>query len=409
MGLSSFSEPISTFCLKPLTLLSLGFYGSTSTLASAYPLVFPFPHPLPSAVAYRSSGATYSAILISETSAWQGLRLALVCCSPASEVISYSSSPQPQPQPQSTDEMFAADHHMSFSFPRPVKEVSTSVGGFVCVSFSGYQSGRKFMAAESVVCNPSTGQSLIIPRMKTMKRTGMIRFFGYDLVEKQHKVLAMVRPPGRGNRTEDHQVLTLLGGGNERATWRMAECGIPCASSRDRQNICINGVFYYIELVSDGGRDGMIICFDLTSEKFSSVEFDRDLNPVRRNYPGWLLDFNGKLALIPSGSLYVTSKSIVMWVLQDSEWSKLVYILPPVWKVVVGPEECLEIIGVTGPNEFVMSPRYSSDPFHVYYCDFEKETVTRVVIQGMGAFGSGRRYSVRTCLNHVEDLKRMEL
>lgn len=82
------------------------------------------------------------------------------------------------PQPQSTDEMFAADHHMSFSFPRPVKEVSTSVGGFVCVSFSGYQSGRKFMAAESVVCNPSTGQSLIIPRMKTMKRTGMIRFFG---------------------------------------------------------------------------------------------------------------------------------------------------------------------------------------------------------------------------------------
>ncbi|CAN6836473.1 unnamed protein product, partial [Brassica oleracea] len=129
----------------------------------------------------------------------------------------------PQPQPQSTDEMFAADHHMSFSFPRPVKEVSTSVGGFICVSFSGYQSGRKFMAAESVVCNPSTGQSLIIPRMKTMKRTGMIRFFG---------------------------------GGNERATWRMAECGIPCASSRDRQNICINGVIYYIELVSDGGRDG---------------------------------------------------------------------------------------------------------------------------------------------------------
>ncbi|CAN6845172.1 unnamed protein product [Brassica oleracea] len=189
----------------------------------------------------------------------------------------------------------------------------------------------------------------------------------------------------------------------------MAECGIPCASSRDRQNICINGVFYYIELVSDGGRDGMIICFDLTSEKFSSVEFARDLNPVRRNYPGWLLDFNGKLALIPSGSLYVTSKSIVMWVLQDSEWSKLVYILPPMWKAVVGPEECLEIIGVTGPNEFVMSPRYSSDPFHVYYCDFEKETVTRVVIQGMGAFGSGRRYSVRTCLNHVEDLKRMEL
>ncbi|CAN7063482.1 unnamed protein product, partial [Brassica rapa subsp. trilocularis] len=361
-----------------------------------FPLVFPFPHPLPSVAACRSSGATYSAILTSGTSAWQGLRLVLVYCSPASEVISYSSSPQ-----SPDDEMFAADHHMSFS--------STSVSGFVCVSFSGYQSGRQFMADESVVCNPSTSQSLIIPRMKTMKRTGRIRFFGYDHVEKHHKILAMIRPPGHDGRTVDHQVLTLLGGGTEKATWRMAECGIPCASSRDRQSLCINGVFYYIELVSDWSLDGMIICFDVTSEKFSSVKFARDLYPVRRDYPGRLLDFNGKLALVPSDSLRDTSKCIVMWVLQDSEWSKLVYILPPMWKAVVGPKECLEIVGVTGPNEFVMSPIYSSDPFHVYYCDFEKGTVKRVVIQGMGAFGSGRRYYVRTCLNHVEDLKRMEL
>ncbi|WZY91146.1 hypothetical protein YC2023_047881 [Brassica napus] len=322
--------------------------------------------------------------------------LVLVYCSPASEVISYSSSPQ-----SPDDEMFAADHHMSFS--------STSVSGFVCVSFSGYQSGRQFMADESVVCNPSTSQSLIIPRMKTMKRTGRIRFFGYDHVEKHHKILAMIRPPGHDGRTVDHQVLTLLGGRTEKATWRMAECGIPCASSRDIQSLCINGVFYYIELVSDWGLDSMIICFDVTSEKFSSVKFARDLYPVRRNYPGRLLDFNGKLALVPSDSLRVTSKCIVTWVLQDSEWSKLVYILPPMWKVVVGPKECLEIVGVTGPNEFVMSPIYSSDPFHVYYCNFEKKTVKRVVIQGMGAFGSGRRYYVRTCLNHVEDLKHMEL
>ena len=35
--------------------------------------------------------------------------------------------------------------------------------------------------------------------------------------------------------------------------------------------------------------------------------------------------------------------------------------------------------------------------------------VTRVVIQGMGAFGSGGRYYVHTYLNHVEDVKLMEL
>lgn len=54
------------------------------------------------------------------------------------------------------------------------------------------------------------------------------------------------------------------------------------------------------------------------------------------------------------------------------------------WEDVVGLDDWLEIVGVTGLNEFVITPSYSSDPFHVYYCNFEKETVTRVVIQGMG-------------------------
>ena len=59
-----------------------------------------------------------------------------------------------------------------------------------------------------------------------------------------------------------------------------------------------------------------------------------------------------------------------LWVLQNTErheWSKLVYILPPMWKDVVGPHDYLEVVGGTGPNEFVMSPRYSSDHFHVFY------------------------------------------
>lgn len=43
------------------------------------------------------------------------------------------------------------------------------------------------------------------------------------------------------------------------------------------------------------------------------------------------------------------------------EWSKLVYILPSMWEDVVGLDDWLEIVGVTGLNEFVMTSSYSSD------------------------------------------------
>lgn len=248
-----------------------------------------------------------------------------------------------------------------------------------------------------MICNPSTGQSLTVPRMNSSRMT---RFFGYDTIEKLHKVLGMIWL--QDDRTVDHQVLTLgVGGGG--TTWRTTGCGVPC-STWQRQNICINGVIYYVARECDQ----MIVCFDVRSEKYIFVKFpDMIFWPV-------VLDFYGKLALVVlvSGiALTATSESIVMWVLQDPgrcTWSKRVYILPPMWKDVVDPREHLEIVGGTGPDELVMSPRYSSQPFHVYYCNFLKETVTRVVIQGM-AFGSGRRYSIHTYLNHVEDVKRMEL
>ncbi|RID64513.1 hypothetical protein BRARA_E03445 [Brassica rapa] len=239
------------------------------------------------------------------------------------------------PQPQSPDEMLsvAADHHISFSFDHPVKDISASVNGLVCVRISGHRfvNGRRFKVEESVLCNPSTGQSLTIPKVKTMKRVGIVSLLGYDPVEKLHKVLGMIWL--QDGITMEHQVLTLGGGGgsDEKLTWRMAERGIPCPcpSSAGTQNICIGGVFYYIHA-------HMIICFDVRTEKYSFVK------PPKGKLYHRLLDCNG-------------------------------------------------------------------DPFQVYYCNFDKETVTRVVIQGVGALRSGMGYSIHTYPNHVEDVKLMEL
>ncbi|CDY49336.1 BnaA05g32980D [Brassica napus] len=280
------------------------------------------------------------------------------------------------PQPQSPDEMLsvAADHHMSFSFDHPVKDISSSVHGLVCVRIKGHRfvNGRRFKVEESVLCNPSTGQSLTIPKVKTRKRVGIVSLLGYDPVEKLHKVLGMIWL--QDGITMEHQVLTLGGGGasDEKLTWRMAERGIPCPcpSSAGTQNICIGGVFYYIHA-------HMIICFDVRTEKYSFVK------PPKGKLYHRLLDCNGKLALVPLGkSYYFNSETVKMWVLEDRErheWSKRVYTLPPMWKDVVDPEEWLVIVGVTGPNEFVMSSEYSGDPFQVYYCNFDKETDVKLM------------------------------
>ncbi|CAN6834046.1 unnamed protein product [Brassica oleracea var. botrytis] len=68
--------------------------------------------------------------------------------------------------------------------------------------------------------------------------------------------------------------------------------------------------------------------------------------------------------------------------------------------------EYLYFVGVTDTNEFVFAPFFPSDPFRVYYYNFVKESITRVEIQGMGAFE--QPFKVRIFLNHVEDVKLME-
>ncbi|CAN6826363.1 unnamed protein product [Brassica oleracea] len=207
------------------------------------------------------------------------------------------------------------------------------------------------------------------------KSTPVRSFLGYDPIEKQHKVLAMIK---RYDTVVDHQVLTLRGSGN--LTWRKAA------------------------RASAGGY--MIVCFDLRSEKYSFVKFTE-----REKYFATLINFQGKLASLMAhpNPLFIsgTSTSFEMWILRDPEkhgWYPRIFKLPPTWKDVVGGEELL-FRGVTATNEFVLSCncKSSSEPFHVYYYNFIKETITRVEIQGMGAFERGSIVGIFP--NHGADVK----
>ena len=72
-----------------------------------------------------------------------------------------------------------------------------------------------------MVANPSTGQLLTLPRVKTNRR-GVLSFLGYDPVNDVYKVLCMtVLQVHQRVVSEEHQVYTL---GVGQRKWRMVEC-----------------------------------------------------------------------------------------------------------------------------------------------------------------------------------------
>ncbi|CAF1790202.1 unnamed protein product [Brassica napus] len=62
----------------------------------------------------------------------------------------------------------------------------------------------------------------------------------------------------------------------------------------------------------------------------------------------------------------------------------------------------LHCVGVTDSNEVVLENHSLDGPFNVFYYCLESETIRRVEIQGLGAFGGFRVY---TFVDHVEDVK----
>ncbi|ESQ56089.1 hypothetical protein EUTSA_v10027150mg [Eutrema salsugineum] len=265
------------------------------------------------------------------------------------------------------------------------------------ILFAGRRDGELFFSSSSepkvpgkkeivvVLCNPSTGQSLTLPNLKT-RIIGVRSLFGYDPIDKQYKVLSMTRPRVEDDvECEDHQVLTLGGTGN--LSWRTIKY------------ICINGVLYYPS-IDRSTKSYSIVCFDIRSEKYSLVK-----EPfVHAVSLGTMVDYNGKLGLILSknnngrvrSGVHISNRSILLWVLENpkkQEWSEHIYVLPAVWKNIVG-EAWLSFAGVTRSNEIVLS---SGHGLYLFYPSLERNTVVSVDIQGIDV--------CHTYLGHVEDVK----
>ncbi|KAJ4903049.1 F-box protein DOR [Raphanus sativus] len=274
--------------------------------------------------------------------------------------------------------------------------------GFFCYEPDQFFKGLKEPVQVPVICNPSTGQSLTTPRLISRQMYGVKSYLGYEPMEKEFKVLSM-----NNSRVSDewisaeHQVLTLE---TEKLSWRLVECCIPHVHSC--KWICISGVLYYAARAVGSYENTMVVCFDLRSEKFSSVKFGKAAMPGSTT----LVNYGGKLGLLMSGDSHdnvVTraSTSLELWVLLDAakhEWSNHVYVLPPCWEEVVVAETTMYIAGMVGTNEIVLSPSYQDVPYYVIYFNVERKTITQVGIQGLEAF---RGRSFKTYLNYVENVK----
>ncbi|CAA7017100.1 unnamed protein product [Microthlaspi erraticum] len=247
----------------------------------------------------------------------------------------------------------------------------------------------------SVVCNPSTGQTLTV---NSRRRLGVRSYFGYDPIDKQHKVLAMTWKVNRNYWmvSEEHQVLTL---GTSEPSWRMIECCIPHTPLySEYYNICINGVLYY-QAVNKSSGDCIIVCFDVKSEKFSFVK-DKDAFTTSYGCAA-LINYKGKLGSLLFRKSFTYYGSIKLRVLEDAEkheWSEHIFVLPTSWKNIF-QDTWLHVVKVTQTNEIVLA-RSSSD---VLYYNTETNTIRKVAIHGMEeAFKDGIVYAFG---DHVEDVK----
>ncbi|XP_010485320.1 PREDICTED: F-box protein At5g65850 [Camelina sativa] len=290
------------------------------------------------------------------------------------------------PQLQNPDENSSAGSLASFSSS---SLVSRPINGLVCLERFVTETNETVR----VICSPSTGQCLNLPKPTAWSGLLVTSFFVYEPIEKQFKVLLSYP-------IDEHLVLTL---GTGELSWRKIECSKPHYIPR-LSEICINGVLYYPATDSSSWKY-VIVCFDVSSEKFRFITAMEDF--IEAAHDGVLINYNGKLASLVSEKDWVVdgrSKSIELWVLQDVEKQECIkhtYLLPSWWQDIVGTATC-KFVGLTPSNEIMLSPCYQTVHFYVFYFNIEKQTMRIAAIRGMEALQGHR---VLTFLDHVENVK----
>lgn len=223
-----------------------------------------------------------------------------------------------------------------------------------------------------MIGNPSTGQFLTLPKVKTRRR-GIYSFLGYDPVNDIYKMLCMTVLHVRQRRgsqivSDEHQVFTL----GAKQKWRTIECKHPHLPPPLTKGICINGVVYYYAWIKS---EGSLISFDVSSEEFNVIRLPEDIR--------YLVNYNGKIAL-PRQS----NSTLNLWILEDAskqDWTK-VSLLVPSWTDLVGTQR-FGFKGTISTGELIFTSLHypcSSKPFFFISYDLKENNAKKVVVGGIG-------------------------
>ncbi|XP_010470677.1 PREDICTED: putative F-box protein At1g70960 [Camelina sativa] len=274
--------------------------------------------------------------------------------------------------------------------PMMGSRVSQPVRGLICLQLE-----TKF-----VICNPGTKMFRKLPEIQANE--SMVHcFFGYDEATKVFKVLC-VTLSGPGTSTK-YQVCTVGSGGE---TWRRIKC--KCDHQPYTEGLFKGGVVYYG--AHDTNTDkSMIMCFNLTSEKFSAIKLPKQINFTRR---GWdVVNYNGKIAVSImvdeyTGLLRIWARNeIGVWLKEDivvSRWKETIETRR--WKETVANRRWFRFKGTIGTKELVFAPdSFVDEAPTVLYYNTETQKLRRFTFEHLfnGPPLIGSDY-VCTFLDHVD-------
>ncbi|XP_010431577.1 PREDICTED: putative F-box protein At1g32420 [Camelina sativa] len=222
------------------------------------------------------------------------------------------------------------------------------------------------------IYNPTTKQSLLLPKVVYDGMTFVDGLFGYDPVENQYKVFSLVRVY---NVEPEYtcQVFTL--GGPKEQQWRninIKDNFTPrCTSER---SVCINGIIYYRSVRNVLGT------FDVRFERFDCIQMPETL--LNQSWSSITpVNYQGKLGCIHIS--YEKNVSAEMWIMEDhmgkQEWSKIT--------LSITPSRLSYVAGVTRNGEIVIMSKtkwihpYSDETLWADYYDLKKNKTITVEIK----------------------------
>ncbi|KAF9615326.1 hypothetical protein IFM89_022977 [Coptis chinensis] len=228
------------------------------------------------------------------------------------------------------------------------------------------------------VCNPVTGEQVVVPEPPMSEIEVLLTGFGYDPVSQVFKVIRILQDSGRNNCDTSAEVYNFRSG-----KWRYIH-DVLYNFNKKNVNVFLNGALHWIGAPYENGASGVIISFKLDTEEFHQLPLPSKFCSGRKKNCLYLSVLGGRLHLVHT----ISKKHIQVWVMKEygmqSSWVKK-YVVDDLKleneyndEYQVGPYELLELmkngdiifcsnhdLGYKDPESWELKIFYTSHEVHL--------------------------------------------